>query len=102
MRFAGNGDSHQVETIGRLDILATQAGDGLWHAILHEGDPMHPKARYARTAEFRRRCGCTTQAAFPNAVQSWSDRLHPAAGLTRQSRPLLIGMASVVATMRAS
>ena len=38
---------------------------------------MHPKARWTWSAEFRRLCGFTDAASFPDVVQSWSDRLHP-------------------------
>ena len=60
-----------------LDTLSGHCGVGLWDAILYEGDPMHPKSRWTWSAEFRRLCGYTTQAEFPDVVQSWSDRLHP-------------------------
>ncbi len=60
-----------------LDTLSAHSGVGLWDAVLHEGDAMHPKARWTWSAEFRRLCGYTTEAEFPNVVQSWSDRLHP-------------------------
>ncbi|MDR3467476.1 MAG: methyl-accepting chemotaxis protein [Xanthobacteraceae bacterium] len=60
-----------------LDTLAQHAGIGLWDAIFHEGDALHPKARWTWSPEFRRLCGFTTQAEFPDVVQSWSDRLHP-------------------------
>ena len=60
-----------------LDILCGNAGVGLWDAVLHEGDPMHAKARWTWSPEFRRLCGFTSAAEFPDVVQSWSDRLHP-------------------------
>ena len=60
-----------------LDTLSRHAGIGLWDAILYEGDAMHPRARWTWSAEFRRLCGFSTEAEFPNVVQSWSDRLHP-------------------------
>jgi Methyl-accepting chemotaxis protein (MCP) signalling domain/PAS fold len=60
-----------------LDTLSDRSGIGLWDAVLHEGDAMHPKARWTWSAEFRRLCGFSTEAEFPNVVQSWSDRLHP-------------------------
>ena len=60
-----------------LDTLSLHCGIGLWDAILHEGDAMHPKARWTWSSEFRRLCGYKTEAEFPNVVQSWSDRLHP-------------------------
>ncbi|MGX9964466.1 methyl-accepting chemotaxis protein [Roseomonas sp. F4] len=60
-----------------LDTLSNHAGVGLWDAILHEGDAMHPLSRWTWSAEFRRLCGFTSAAEFPDKVQSWSDRLHP-------------------------
>jgi hypothetical protein len=60
-----------------LEVLERHSGVGLWDAVLHEGDAMHPSARWTWSAEFRRLCGFSTEAEFPNVVQSWSDRLHP-------------------------
>ncbi len=60
-----------------LHILSGHAGVGLWDAILFEGDPMHAKARWTWSAEFRRLCGFAGADEFPDVVQSWSDRLHP-------------------------
>jgi PAS domain S-box-containing protein len=60
-----------------LEVLSGHAGVGLWDAILHEGDAMHPKARWTWSAEFRRLLGFGSAAEFPDVVQSWSDRLHP-------------------------
>jgi PAS fold len=65
------------EKLEWLNCLGSHAGVGLWDAILHEGDPMHAKARWSWSAEFRRLCGFATEAEFPTVVQSWSDRLHP-------------------------
>lgn len=60
-----------------LEILNNQAGVGLWDAVLHGGDPMHPKSRWTWSAEFRRLVGFADhRAEFPDVVQSWSDRLH--------------------------
>ena len=72
--FADKDLLHKAEW---LDTLAMHAGIGLWDAILFEGDAMHPKARWTWSSEFRRLCGYTTAAEFPDVVQSWSDRLHP-------------------------
>ncbi len=76
----GRWKSSKVELVSKaewLDTLARHAGIGLWDAIFHEGDAMHPEARWTWSPEFRRLCGYTTQAEFPDVVQSWSDRLHP-------------------------
>ncbi|WP_289016085.1 methyl-accepting chemotaxis protein [uncultured Methylobacterium sp.] len=60
-----------------LDVLGRYAGIGLWDAVLHDGDPMHPKSRWTWSEEFRRLVGYTSKTDFPDVVQSWSDRLHP-------------------------
>src|SRR3954468_22164960 len=70
-------DSKLISKAEWLDTLSTHCGVGLWDAVLHEGDAMHRLARWTWSAEFRRLCGYTTEAEFPNVVQSWSDRLHP-------------------------
>ena len=60
-----------------LDVLDRHCGVGLWDAILHDGDAMHPDSRWIWSAEFRRLCGFLDATEFPDVVQSWSDRLHP-------------------------
>jgi PAS domain S-box-containing protein len=60
-----------------LDVLDRHSGVGLWDAILHDGDAMHPESRWTWSSEFRRLCGFRDATEFPNIVQSWSDRLHP-------------------------
>ena len=60
-----------------LDTLSLYAGIGLWDAVFHEGDAMHPKARWTWSHEFRRLCGFASASEFPDVVQSWSNRLHP-------------------------
>ena len=60
-----------------FEVLDRHCGVGLWDAILHDGDAMHTRSRWTWSAEFRRLCGFTNEAEFPNVVQSWSDRLHP-------------------------
>lgn len=72
--FRDDGLLHKAEW---LETLSLHCGIGLWDAILHEGDAMHPNARWTWSSEFRRLCGYSTEAEFPNVVQSWSDRLHP-------------------------
>jgi methyl-accepting chemotaxis protein len=74
------GRSSQAEQAGHaelLDILARHSGVGLWDAVLHAGDPLHPSSRWTFTPEFRRLCGFSSESDFPNAVRSWSERLHP-------------------------
>jgi methyl-accepting chemotaxis protein len=60
-----------------LELLSQHAGVGLWDAILHEGDPAHALSRWTWTPEFRRLLGFTSEADFPDKLESWSDRLHP-------------------------
>ncbi|WP_420102730.1 PAS domain-containing methyl-accepting chemotaxis protein [Bosea sp. (in: a-proteobacteria)] len=61
----------------RSELLDRYAGVGLWEAVLHQGDAMHAASRWTWSAELRRLLGYTSEAEFPNVVQSWSDRLHP-------------------------
>jgi len=77
MWFQKGSASSVAEKVEWLNCLSGHAGVGLWDALLHETDPMHPKARWTWSDEFRRLCGFSNQADFPNVVQSWSDRLHP-------------------------
>lgn len=70
-------DNELVHKAEWLETLSLYCGIGLWDAILHEGDAMHPKARWTWSSEFRRLCGYKTETEFPNVVQSWSERLHP-------------------------
>jgi ABC-type transporter Mla subunit MlaD len=73
----GRASKDASSRIELLDTLFHHAGVGLWDAVFHEGDALHPKARWTWSPEFRRLCGFTNEAEFPNVVQSWSDRLHP-------------------------
>jgi len=73
----GNATNDLANKVEWLDTLSFHCGIGLWDAIFYEGDALHPKARWTWSAEFRRLLGYSTEAEFPNVVQSWSDRLHP-------------------------
>jgi methyl-accepting chemotaxis protein len=77
MGFFGRSSSVGQDRLEWLDVLERHSGVGLWDAVLHDGDAMHPKARWTWSAEFRRLCGFADETEFPNVVQSWSDRLHP-------------------------
>jgi PAS domain S-box-containing protein len=77
MFFAKKATLDQAEKVEWLDILGRHSGVGLWDAILFNGDAMHKQSRWTWTPEFRRLCGFSSEAEFPNVVQSWSDRLHP-------------------------
>ena len=63
----------------RAALLDRNAGVGLWDALFHDGDPMHPKSRWRWSEEFRRLIGFDQggTAGFPDVVGSWADRLHP-------------------------
>ncbi len=60
-----------------LDTLFAHSGVGPWDAVLVDGDATHPHARWTWSPEFRRLCGFSSEAEFPNRMQSWSGRLHP-------------------------
>ncbi len=73
----GKHDTDLASKVEWLDTLSTHCGVGLWDAVFHDGDALHPKARWTWSAEFRRLLGFTSAADFPDVVQSWADRLHP-------------------------
>jgi DNA-binding ferritin-like protein len=70
-------NSALADKVEWLDILGRHSGVGLWDAVLVNGDAMHKNSRWTWTPEFRRLCGFSSEAEFPNVVHSWSDRLHP-------------------------
>ena len=73
-------DVHRQQKNEELShLLGRFAGVGLWDAVLHEGDPMHPKSEWTWSPQFRRLVGFAPddEAGFPNLVGSWADRLHP-------------------------
>ena len=73
----GAGGKDLASRVEWLDTLSTHCGVGLWDAVFHEGDALHPKARWTWSAEFLRLLGFSSAQDFPDLVQSWSDRLHP-------------------------
>jgi uncharacterized protein YoxC len=70
-------DKELIDKVEWLETLGQHCGIGLWDAVFHEGDALHPKARWTWSGEFRRLLGFRSVSEFPNVVQSWSDRLHP-------------------------
>lgn len=63
----------------QMTLLGRYAGVGLWDAVLHNADPMHPRSSWRWSDEFRRLLGFEHGdiKGFPNSVSSWADRLHP-------------------------
>jgi methyl-accepting chemotaxis protein len=61
----------------RSELLDQACGIGLWEAVLHDADALHPKSVWTWSPEFRRLIGYTSEADFPNVCRSWSDKLHP-------------------------
>ncbi|MBK5912198.1 hypothetical protein CCR85_11930 [Rhodothalassium salexigens] len=61
----------------RMDLFENHAGAALWDAVLHNGDPFHEQSQWTWSNEFRRLCGFSSEADFPNRVEAWSDKLHP-------------------------
>ena len=61
----------------RASVLDSASGVGLWDAVLHDADALHPQSVWTWSPEFRRLCDYASEAEFPNVVQSWSDKLHP-------------------------
>jgi len=61
----------------RSDVLDNTCGVGLWAAVLYNADALDPRSRWLWSPEFRRLIGYDSAAEFPDACQSWSDKLHP-------------------------
>ncbi len=61
----------------RSELLDQACGIGLWEAVLHDADALHPNSVWTWSPEFRRLIGYTSEADFPNVCRSWSDKLHP-------------------------
>lgn len=74
-------EEHELERLqavaARSELLDESCGLGLWQALLHEGDAMHPKSIWTWSPEFRRLIGYHSEVDFPDKVESWSDKLHP-------------------------
>ncbi|HYD69228.1 methyl-accepting chemotaxis protein [Azospirillum sp.] len=70
-------ESGAAEAVQVLELFGSQAGVGLWDAVVHDGDPAHPQSRWTWSAQLRRLLGFESEADFPNRMNSWSDRLHP-------------------------
>ncbi|MFZ4606744.1 MAG: methyl-accepting chemotaxis protein [Caulobacter sp.] len=83
--FGSNRDSATIAALRarladiqeRSELLDSTSGIGLWQAILHNADAMDPRSVWTWSPEFRRLCGYSSAAEFPDVVNSWSDRLHP-------------------------
>lgn len=71
--------SGHAEQQAIMDLWSRYAGVGLWSAMIHEGDPMHPSSRWQWSQEFRALIGYHQfdYDDFPDIVTSWSDKLHP-------------------------
>jgi PAS domain-containing protein len=63
----------------RAVVLDLHAGVGLWEAVLHDGDAMHPASSWRWSPELRRLVGFDRldRVGFPDRVEAWADRLHP-------------------------
>jgi methyl-accepting chemotaxis protein len=61
----------------RSELLDSTCGIGLWEAVLHNADALHPRSVWTWSPEFRRLVGYSSELDFPNVCQSWSDKLHP-------------------------
>ncbi|MCG5511944.1 diguanylate cyclase [Ectothiorhodospira shaposhnikovii] len=62
----------------RLGLYCRYAGVGLWDMCVVEADPLNPDNVFFWSESFRRLLGFETEEEFPNRLESWSSRLHPA------------------------
>jgi len=61
----------------KYKLAGDALGIALWDMDVEGGDPINPNNRFTWSREFRRMLGFSSEADFPNLLQSWSDRLHP-------------------------
>ncbi len=62
----------------RFEISREMLHDGLWDIKVVAGDPANPKNAIWWSSQMRRLLGHTTSEEFPNTLDAWSSRLHPA------------------------
>ncbi|MBK1673925.1 hypothetical protein CKO35_11530 [Ectothiorhodospira shaposhnikovii] len=62
----------------RLGLYCRYAGVGLWDMSVVEEDPLNPDNVFFWSESFRRLLGFENEEEFPNRLDSWASRLHPA------------------------
>ncbi len=61
-----------------LNVLQNQSGIGIWHAHIHNGDPVHAKSEWFFSPEVRRIIGYSNHPdEFKSTIQFWLSRIHP-------------------------
>ena len=63
--------------LSKLGLLIKAANMGLWDMEIVQGDPLNPNNAFNWSDEFRKMLGYSSEAEFPNVLNSWSDKLHP-------------------------
>lgn len=65
-------------TLTRFDLAAQMLSDGLWDMEVIAGDPVNPNNPFWWSDQFRALLGFSSEADFPNVLDSWASRIHPA------------------------
>ena len=63
--------------LAKLSLVVQATKIGLWDMEVVKGDPVNPTNTFIWSDEFRQLLGFSNETDFPNALGSWSDRLHP-------------------------
>ena len=66
----------------RFDLINRASNEGLWDVEVVGGDPMSPNNICWMSQTLRELLGFSDEREFPNAISSWSDRMHPDDRLT--------------------
>ncbi|MCG5511455.1 GGDEF domain-containing protein [Ectothiorhodospira lacustris] len=78
LRDSGRAPERLCVEAQRLGLYCRYAGVGLWDMSVVEADPLNPDNVFFWSESFRRLLGFETEEEFPNRLESWSSRLHPA------------------------
>lgn len=71
---------HQAKldiSLTRFELASTMLNDGLWDMSVVAGDPINPHNQFWWSDQLRKLLGYTSEADFPNVLDSWASRLHP-------------------------
>jgi PAS domain S-box-containing protein len=66
------------DAITRFELINKATDVGLWDMEVVAGDPVNPNNAFWWADRFRQLLGYTDERDFPNVLDSWASRLHPA------------------------
>lgn len=71
-------DANNENLLVRFELVNQAAKVGLWDMSVIAGDPVNPANEFIWTDQFRKMLGFNDERDFPNRLDSWASRLHPA------------------------